>query len=127
MNQPDPLAQLRDIHLPDMPGFWPPAPGWWILAAVVLMALTTAWWLRRRRRRQQAYRRQARLALKRAWAECLSSKDTNRYTHRLGQILRRTAIAAYPQHKVGSLTGSQWLQFLNASSPESIRGKFLEE
>ena len=27
---------LRDIHLPAAPGWWPPAPGWWIVAAIVL-------------------------------------------------------------------------------------------
>ena len=27
----DPLAELRDIHLPPEIGWWPPAYGWWIL------------------------------------------------------------------------------------------------
>ncbi len=35
----DPLAQLRDIHLPDPISWWPPAPGWWVLAVVVLALL----------------------------------------------------------------------------------------
>jgi hypothetical protein len=26
---------LRDIQLPDAPGWWPPAPGWWLLLAVL--------------------------------------------------------------------------------------------
>ncbi|MDP7406676.1 MAG: DUF4381 domain-containing protein, partial [SAR324 cluster bacterium] len=30
MNQ-DPLAALRDVHLPPAVSWWPPAPGWWII------------------------------------------------------------------------------------------------
>ena len=52
MNPQDPLSQLRDIHLPDTGGFWPPAPGWWLLALIALAALAgLIWWLRRQRRR----------------------------------------------------------------------------
>ena len=53
MNGQDPLAQLRDIHLPDTGGFWPPAPGWWLLALLSLTALALAvlWWRRHLRRR----------------------------------------------------------------------------
>ena len=58
-SQPDPLAELRDIHLPGPIEFWPPAPGWWFVAILLssaLLALTL--WLRRRWRRN-AYRRMA--------------------------------------------------------------------
>ena len=37
--QQDALAQLRDIHLPADPSWWPPAPGWWLLALLVLAAI----------------------------------------------------------------------------------------
>ena len=30
---------IRDIHLPGMIAWWPPALGWWIVAAVALAAL----------------------------------------------------------------------------------------
>ena len=35
------LAQLplRDIHLPGLIAWWPPAPGWWLAAALLLAAL----------------------------------------------------------------------------------------
>ena len=57
MNPADPLAQLRDIHLPEPVSWWPPAPGWWIvlllsLAAVVLVIYyLRKYWLQRRYRR----------------------------------------------------------------------------
>jgi len=36
---PDPLAPLRPLHLPDQIGWWPPAPGWWLLAGVAAVVL----------------------------------------------------------------------------------------
>jgi hypothetical protein len=35
-NQPDPLAALRDIHLPEAVSFWPLAPGWWIALGIMV-------------------------------------------------------------------------------------------
>ena len=37
----DLLQQLRDIHLPVEPGWWPPAIGWWLLA--LMLAAAVAW------------------------------------------------------------------------------------
>ena len=57
--QPDLLAQLKDIHVPLEPLWWPPAPGWWLLCLVVLILISLAlrWlrgWLRRQRPIKQA-------------------------------------------------------------------------
>ena len=61
---PNPLDQLRDIHLPEPISWWPPAPGWWILALASSVLL--AWLLRFLYRRYKAkhYRRQALAQLK---------------------------------------------------------------
>ncbi len=40
----DPLAQLRDLHLPQAVADWPPALGWWLLAGLVLSGLV--WFMR---------------------------------------------------------------------------------
>ena len=32
---------LRDLHLPDAIGWWPPAPGWWVLFVLALAAGAT--------------------------------------------------------------------------------------
>jgi len=48
MNTPlNPLDSLRDIHLPEDPGFWPPAIGWWIvgvLSSLVIVSIVVGIW-----------------------------------------------------------------------------------
>lgn len=38
----DPLQQLRDVHLPPDPSWWPPAFGWWLFALLLLLAVIWA-------------------------------------------------------------------------------------
>ena len=86
--------------IPMIPLTW----GWAVLAALVLAALAYA--VRRgiRHRRANAYRRAALALLDGAGDD----------PARLAAILRRTALAAYPRVKVASLSGQEWLQFLDA-------------
>ena len=52
--QENPLQQLRDVHLPLEPGWWPPAPGWWLLICICIVAVfflgLTAWRGHKRKR-----------------------------------------------------------------------------
>lgn len=51
------LAQLRDIHEPAAPAFWPIPIGWWILAMTIIVAIScTVWWLRTRHVNDRPYR-----------------------------------------------------------------------
>jgi len=83
--------ELRDIHVPPDPSWWPPAPGWWLLAMLVLallFAAALAWRYVRRRRR----------ARRLAWQEletcCLRhARDADDVLLATGlhQLLRRVA------------------------------------
>lgn len=118
---PDTL-QLRDIHLPGVPEFWPPAPGWWVVAAVALVLLV---WLGLKIRRHSKIRRQRKQIIGLLDQLERSSGDTRspEYLARLSALLRRLALTRFPRQQVASLTGMDWLKFLDASGGN---GKFCD-
>jgi hypothetical protein len=113
---PPSLEQLRDLQLPAEVGLWPPAPGWWLLAALLLGGLVWAGLVLWRHWQRNAYRRAA-LALLHSYQQQLQ-QDNNpqRYLTRVAQLLRRTALSAYPQQPLAGLTDRAWRQFLIDSS-----------
>ena len=90
---PDPLAQLRDIHLPEPVGWWPPAPGWWIVALVLLLLIffTTRYLIARHRQRQ--FRRQAKHLLTQCWATYQQQADDHQFLETLFTIMRRVHLS----------------------------------
>lgn len=105
------LATLRDIHLPFAPAAWPPAPGWWLLAGAVVMACAgwLAWRALRRRPLRAALRELARLA-----ADAAGTGAAVRTAGGISRLLRRYACWRYPEAGAHALTGTAWLQFLDA-------------
>jgi len=112
----DLLNRLRDIHEPPPPGFWPPAPGWWLLALVVLAAV--AWGLARAwsRYRQGRPLRQA-LAELEGWEHRTRADavDPTAAATELSMLLKRAALTRYPPEQVAPLSGTAWLDFLDAT------------
>ena len=103
------LVDLYDkLVMPEPPvpvSMWPQTVGWiWLaLALVVIAGLAT--WKYRSWRRATAYRRAALAELQRAGADPVA----------IAQLLRRTALAAFPREQVAGLHGSEWLAFLDAA------------
>ncbi|MDX1515354.1 MAG: DUF4381 domain-containing protein [Woeseiaceae bacterium] len=104
---------LRDLHLPEPTGWWPPAPGWWLLAALALAAL--AWLLHRwrERRRHSAARRFALQQLAAAVDAYGRHGSAVQLGAELSEILRRTMLAYAPRDEVAGLTGEAWLAWLD--------------
>ena len=105
---------LRDIHLPGSPDFWPPAPGWWVLAALVSgLAVWTAvlLWRQIKIRRQ---RRQI-LALLEQMERASDRTATPEFLAKLSRLIRRLALMRFPHQEIASLTGQDWLRFLDSS------------
>lgn len=110
------LAQLRDIHMPDPIGWWPPAVGWYVVAGIVILLLygvihySVRYWMNGRSKRralrilaeyQQAY---------------MQSRDSQVASARISELLKRVALVYYPRLEVASLQGQAWINFLNQSS-----------
>ncbi|MEX2962116.1 DUF4381 domain-containing protein [Microbulbifer sp. TYP-18] len=103
------LQQMRDVHEPAAPGWWPPAPGWWMLALLTLvLAVVAVIWLRnsRRRRARSRYRIEGVHLLRRLDISAPDAAQT------ANELLKRVAITTYGRAACGNLTGAGWLQFL---------------
>jgi aryl carrier-like protein len=119
MNPEDLL--LRDIHLPDPVSWWPPAIGWWLLVGAVLVAaVTMASWWRRRQVRRNAPASIARLELVRLRAEWLEHGDARCLVNDLSNWLRRAGMSITSRKQAASLTGSDWLDFLDELAGEPV-------
>ena len=112
-SDPADLSNLKDLALPPPVGWWPWAPGWWILAAALLVAiilLAVGWY---RRYRANAYRRAADRALVDLAKVAKTNIDRSLLATQISELLKRTALAAFPRTQVASLSGQEWLAFLD--------------
>ena len=115
----DPLAQLRDLHLPQAVADWPPALGWWLLAGLVLFGLVWSMRALYWRYKSNAYRRFAQRELKAIVAEHAETQDARRALSRLLFLMKRVAMTAFNRAEVAALSGVAWTPFLDATSTTS--------
>jgi len=113
--QTDPLAELRDIHLPGAIQDWSPAPGWWLLGilVVVLTIFLTIRILRYWKSKQ--YRREGIRALQKLKEDYERSPASTHYLQDYARLLKRVAFGCFSRDEVASLTGESWVAFLDLS------------
>jgi Domain of unknown function (DUF4381) len=119
---------IRDIHLPGLIAWWPPAPGWWIVVALAVAALVAfALYYAQGRHRRSALRSLAsvRAALEQG-AEpvaCLQRVSTTlrRYAmttadeQSVAALRAVDGIADRPSsEEVAGLIGQRWLRYLDS-------------
>lgn len=106
--------QLQDIHLPESASFWPLALGWWILLVMIILVTTLLVIKAIKRARQKRYQRKI-LDKFSSLEKKLKAKPSNATIAEINTLLRQLAITYYPRTEVASLTGSDWLCFLDES------------
>jgi len=127
----DPLAELRDIHLPDAIGWWPLAPGWWMLLALLLIVIATLFFYLRWRDIQKnrpvifstQQVMQAALhelsVIEQAYAthDTPSDQAARESVADISQLLRRSAVQLgrlnNEPNAIAGLTGDAWLNWLD--------------
>ena len=108
----DPLAELRDIHLPAPPDLWPPAPGWWIAAVLIIGVILYGLYLGYKIWRRNAYRRQAVVELE-ALFKTTDTQDAELLAN-LNALLKRVALSRFPREEVANLSGESWVAYLDS-------------
>jgi Domain of unknown function (DUF4381) len=107
-----PVLDLRDVHAPPFPDFWPPAPGWWIAAALLTGLLVYLSVQIYRRYRLRRLRRQV-LASLDTLAAGYSAESAVSFVTEVSMLLRRVALRRFPRRRVASLFGADWCRFLD--------------
>ena len=104
---------LRDIHLPQPIGWWPPAPGWWVLLALLLLLMAAGVVLFIRRRRVTAMD-QALANLNRIEAD--ASLSTRQKLQAVSMLMKRVAMSVRGREEVAGLEGRDWFMWLDNAS-----------
>ena len=111
----DALQQLRDLHLPATPTWWPPAPGWWLLGCLVLAAITWLIWHYHERHTRRRPFRHARVELATIAQECRAGTlDSAGFTDASNALLKRLFIHALKRPDLAALGGALWLATVEA-------------
>ncbi len=104
---------IRDLHLPELIGWWPLAPGWWVLIGLAMIGLA---WLARHYLKSRARgkaRRQALRQLEQLLSEYEQHGDAVRFAAAASALLRRTMLAYAPRAEIAGMTGDEWLAWLD--------------
>ena len=116
----DPLQQLRDVHLPPDPSWWPPAFGWWLFALILLTTLVWACWQLLETYKKRAPSRAAKAQLGDLYHRYQAGEiSAVEYLHASNELLKRLMVRAYQQTSYARLSGNAWLNILDELSGTS--------
>lgn len=111
------LRSLHDIVTPAQVSWFPQTWGWAALATALGLALAVLLVRALRQYRRNAYRREALRLLGVAASDIRNSPTSEAGLQKIAELLKRTALAAWPRKKVASLSGPDFARFLTENAP----------
>lgn len=125
-----PLANLRDIHVPSAVSFWPLAPGWYGLLVLLLLCLIILYRVIKKYNHNKRPKQQA-LQLLTAYEQAYQKEGNSALAAAsVSELLKRVALQYCQRREVASLQGDAWIQFLIESSKgldfNQVRNELIE-
>lgn len=121
------LGDFVEVVSPQAVSWLPQTAGWWWLAAALLVAGLYFGWKRLRHWYRNRYRREAMARM----TQLQTAQHGNGLTGEINKLLKLAAMAAYSREEVASLSGDDWVKFLNkCCGPEVFsaeQGRLLAE
>ncbi|MDX8388833.1 MAG: DUF4381 domain-containing protein [Ghiorsea sp.] len=114
----NPLAELKDIHLPAPAPWWELAMGWWLLMALIVVLLV--WgvpklkiWFQQRAKKKvlRVSVNENLLVIRQSYQE---HQNRSQAVAEVSTYLRRVALTLFKGTHVAGLVGEPWLDFLDA-------------
>lgn len=109
---------IRDIHLPELPGWWPIAPGWWLLLILIIVLVTLLPWLLKKLR-QKSLNQLASQEFMTIQSRYEQNHDKARLVQELSVLLRRTGMSLGSRQQAAGLTGTNWTGYLASLTSET--------
>ncbi len=114
--------QLQPLILPEPISWWPPAIGWWLLAVLLIVLLSTGLYLSRRRRATAQIvssdpLRDSALQQLQALTKPYDGVQAGPWLQQINQLLKRICATRYPDSASHTLSGREWLAFLDSRCP----------
>lgn len=109
------LGAFVEVVSPQAISWLPQTVGWWWLGAILLAALIRYGWKRLRHWYRNRYRREAAARLQ----QLANTHDRGvvdeqgTLISQVNRLLKLTALAAFTREQVASLSGTDWVSFLN--------------
>lgn len=118
MNNSDPLANLRDIHLPGDVSWWPLAPGWWAIIIVILALSLWALYQWQKRKKHQQILVEVRQELAHIQNQYHEHQSEQTLVLNYSELLRRLLMLHQGREETANLSGKDWFELLSQYLPE---------